>query len=227
MEALIKMFDNVDKMTFSQSLLSMIIAVILGIILKYIYQKNQLSINYSRSFPIALILLPIIVCMIMIAIGSSLVLSLGLVGSLSILRFRSAIKDIRDMVFLFIAIAIGLTTGSGNYLLAVTGLVFFSAITIIFSYFDLLKPSANDYLLSITGTNCNQQDIDSILQMLEQSCSRFETRSIANSNNLIDLSFTLQLPKYKDIYKLISTIRDNIGKDIEIRAVTPDTALIM
>ena len=63
--------------------------------------------------------------------------------------------------------------------------------------------------------------------MLEQSCSRFETRSIANSNNLIDLSFTLQLPKYKDIYKLISTIRDNIGKDIEIRAVTPDTASIM
>jgi uncharacterized membrane protein YhiD involved in acid resistance len=87
------------------------------------------------------------VAMIMMAIGSNIALSLGLVGALSIIRFRTVIKDTKDMTFLFMAIAIGLTAGANTWLVGITGTVAISLITILMTKIGHDNVSSADYVL--------------------------------------------------------------------------------
>ena len=110
--------------TFGQIALNLSLSFALAYLAAACYRKLYAGPSYSFSFFVTLLVTPVVVCMIMMAIGSNMALSLGLVGALSIIRFRTVIKDSRDMAFLFLMVGIGLCCGSGGYGLAITGTVF-------------------------------------------------------------------------------------------------------
>lgn len=134
-------------LTPGQMLLNLALAFTLAFIWATVYRKSHSGVAYSRSFFLALILVAPIVSMVMMAIGSNVALSLGLVGSLSVIRFRTAIKDTKDMVFLFFAVAIGLCSGANAWMLAMVGTFMMSLVTVMIPRVSFTRAAASDYIL--------------------------------------------------------------------------------
>ena len=131
----------------TQITLGLLIAFALGFIWATVYRKTHTGIAYTRAFYLSLILIPTIIAMIMMAIGSNVALSLGLVGSLSVIRFRTAIKDTKDMTFLFMAVAIGLTAGAFVWMVGIIGTALVVVIVLIMSRAGHDRAGSGDYIL--------------------------------------------------------------------------------
>ncbi|MFQ6112842.1 MAG: DUF4956 domain-containing protein [bacterium] len=134
-------------LTPMQVVLSYLLAFALAFVWATVYRKTHSGVAYTRSFFLTLMLISPIVAMVMMAIGSNVALSLGLVGALSIIRFRTVIKDTKDMTFLFLGIAIGLCCGANAWLIAIIGTGIVSLITIIMSKIGHGKVGSADYIL--------------------------------------------------------------------------------
>lgn len=134
-------------LTPAQIALSYSIAFALAYLWATVYRMTHSGIAYTRSFYFSLIIISPTVAMIMMAIGSNVALSLGLVGALSIIRFRTVIKDTKDMTFLFMAIAIGLTAGANAWLIGTIGTTCVALITMVMSKIGHDKAGSSDYIL--------------------------------------------------------------------------------
>lgn len=110
--------------SFQEALLHLLMAFVLAIPLTVVYRLTHHGVSYSRSTVQALVLLSLIVTIVMLAIGDSLARAFGLFGALALVRFRTPIKDTKDTVFLFLAVGIGITVGTGNFMLAMVGTAF-------------------------------------------------------------------------------------------------------
>ena len=108
------------------------LAFLLGLFIFLVYKRSYSGVMYSPSFGVTLIALTLITTLLILAVTSNIVLSLGMVGALSIVRFRTAIKDSRDTIYIFWAIVVGICCGSGDYLVASVGSAFVFAVLLLF-----------------------------------------------------------------------------------------------
>lgn len=108
-----------DGTTVANIVLGLVIAFFAGIIIYMVYSKFYVGVIYSRSFAITLVGMTLLTSMVTLAISTNIVISLGMVGALSIVRFRTAIKDPMDLLYLFWAITSGITSGAGMYMLVI------------------------------------------------------------------------------------------------------------
>lgn len=144
-----------------QILMNLCVTVALSVIVYWTYKKTYSGVLYSRSFNITIMLITFVTSMVIMIISGNLVLSLGMVGALSIIRFRSAIKDPKDIGFLFWGIAIGLATGTGSYLIAAIGSLVI-AIIMILVHSSMFDDTA--YLLIVRG---NSIEFDKVKGLVE------------------------------------------------------------
>ena len=107
-----------DGASLTNIFLSLTVAVIMGTVIYLVYSKFYVGVIYSRSFAVTLVGMTVLTAMVTLAISTNIVISLGMVGALSIVRFRTAVKDPLDLLYLFWAITTGITSGAGMYLLA-------------------------------------------------------------------------------------------------------------
>ena len=149
-------FSDIFKTSFltnvtSVSLLDMVLALVLafgvGLFVFFIYKKTYSGVMYSSSFGVTLIALTMITTLVILAVTSNVVLSLGMVGALSIVRFRTAIKEPMDIAFLFWSIAVGIVLGAGLIPLAVFGSVVIGIILLVFANH---KDSSNPYIVVLS-----------------------------------------------------------------------------
>ena len=112
---------NTSEFSVQGVLLSLLLAFVLGQLLAWLYYFTHTGLSYSRSFVQSLILITVIVAMVMSTIAGSFVVAVGLMGALSIIRFRNIIKDTRDIAFIFSALVIGMASGSQRYGVAILG----------------------------------------------------------------------------------------------------------
>ncbi len=115
-----------------QILLSLVVSIIMGAVIYLIYRQFFTGVVFSRSFAVTLVGMTILTCMVTLAISTNIVISLGMVGALSIVRYRTAIKDPMDLLYIFWAITTGITVGAGMYLLAMVAAVVMVALFYIF-----------------------------------------------------------------------------------------------
>lgn len=113
---------------------SLIVAVLLGIVIYLVYRKFFTGVIYSRSFAVTLVGMCVLTCMVTLAISTNVVISLGMVGALSIVRFRTAIKEPMDLLYLFWTITVGITSGAGMYGLAVAASLIMIGMIVAFYY---------------------------------------------------------------------------------------------
>ncbi len=125
--------ENVNAIAVFDMVLAMVLAFAVGLFIFFIYKKCYAGVMYSASFGVTLIGLTMVTALVILAVTSNIVLSLGMVGALSIVRFRTAIKEPSDIVFLFWAIASGIVLAAGLIPLAVFGSLFVGMILLIFS----------------------------------------------------------------------------------------------
>ena len=112
---------NTSEFSVQGVLLSLLLAFVLGQLLAWLYYFTHTGLSYSRSFVQSLILITVIVSMVMSTIAGSFIVAVGLMGALSIIRFRNIIKDTRDIAFIFSALVIGMACGSQRYGVAILG----------------------------------------------------------------------------------------------------------
>ncbi|MBE6705775.1 MAG: DUF4956 domain-containing protein [Ruminococcaceae bacterium] len=144
--------SNINTFSILDILLALGLSFVLGLFIFIIYKKTYQGVMYSDSFGVSLIAMAMITSLVIIAVTSNVVLSLGMVGALSIVRFRTAIKEPMDIAYLFWAIAVGIVLGAGLIPLAVIGSVIIGVIIVLFS---TRKIGDTPYILVVSCDNRN------------------------------------------------------------------------
>jgi len=121
-----------DGATVTNIFLGIITALAVGALIYYIYSKFYVGVIYSRSFAVTLVGMTVLTAMVTLAISTNIVISLGMVGALSIVRFRTAIKDPMDLLYLFWAITAGITSGAGMYMLVILSSLIMIGMIVLF-----------------------------------------------------------------------------------------------
>jgi hypothetical protein len=142
------MFNGPDLLDV---LIALSISTALGVIISQLYRSTHRGMNYESTFMSSLVLMAPIVTLVMLYVRGDLVLSLGLIGSLSIVRFRTAIKDTRDMIFIFWVIAIGLGSGTYNWSVVLLSSLFIMLVVYILYFVRYGQTENRDFILSLSG----------------------------------------------------------------------------
>lgn len=181
----------VEKVT-SFSPLDMVIALglsfVLGLFIFYVYKKTFNGVMYSASFGVSLMAMTLITTLIILAVTSNIVLSLGMVGALSIVRFRTAVKEPLDIAFVFWAISAGIVTGAGLIPLAVFGSLFIGIIMVIFVN---KKSTDNPYILVVNCLDDKSEEL--VTKAISTSVKKHMIKSKTVSKNGIELTVEVRL----------------------------------
>ena len=139
--------DSVQSCSLMDTTLALAISLALGLFVFFIYKKTFHGVLYSSTFGVSLIGMSMVTTLVILAVTSNVVLSLGMVGALSIVRFRAAIKDPLDIVYLFWALACGIVTGAGQFLMAIVGSLVVGVVLLVFVN---RKENDHPYLLVVS-----------------------------------------------------------------------------
>jgi len=177
-----------STISISQIAVTLGVAFLIGLFIFFLYRKIFSGILYSKSFNVSLIGMTMITAIVILAVNSNLILSLGMVGALSIVRFRTPIKDPTDLIFLFWAAAVGIVTGAGFYSLAMIG----SAIVGLILFF-FVKGGSKDtpYLLVV---NCvDDQTEEQLHKYMSASIKRYNVKQKNITASNIELTLEIRL----------------------------------
>lgn len=180
--------ENVAAVSVLDMALTIALAFGIGLFIFYVYKKTYRGVMYSSSFGTTLIALTMITSQVILAVTSNVVLSLGMVGALSIVRFRTAIKEPLDIAFLFWAIAAGIILAAGMIPLAVIGSV---VIGLILLFFVNRKPHKNPYIVVLSCADHAAEQ--SAMQCLSPRVERCVVKSKSAQSGLIELNLEVRL----------------------------------
>lgn len=196
--------ENVTNISMLDMGISLLLAFCVGVFIFFVYKKTYQGVMYSASFGTTLVALTMITTLVILAVTSNIVLSLGMVGALSIVRFRTAIKETLDIAFLFWAIAAGIVLAAGLIPLAVFGSVFIGIIILIFAN---RKSNMNPYILVV---NCaDKKAEDAVLEYLKSNAKKTTTKSKSVQKGNIELNLEIRIKN--DNTEFVNTIADMEG----------------
>lgn len=181
---------NVADFSITSVALTLAVTAALGIYIYLVYRLISRKAFYSKSFNISLVAMAMITAAIILAIQSSVVISLGMVGALSIVRFRTAVKDPMDLVFLFWSISVGIICGAGLYGMA---LMLSLCVTIIVLLLDFL-PTANAPMLLVLNAQDEKAE-DEVTQIVSQYAGHYRVKSRNLTKNGMDMVMELRMKK--------------------------------
>lgn len=188
LEALVQMQE---KMPVETILFVLLVAFAVSLIIYLTYKNTYSGVMYNPRFNISLIMITMITTIVMIVIGSNISVSLGMVGALSIIRFRTAVKDPRDTAFIFWCVVAGLACGTQNYIVVLAGSI---SICLILFLFKKITIKGNKYVLVIKGTKFNISEIE---QKLESSVKEYKCKgkyiSISGMELIYDIKFKKEI----------------------------------
>lgn len=168
--------------------ITLLLSFVVGLFIFQIYKKTYQCVVYTKSFNLSLVMMTMITSLVIMAVTSNVVLSLGMVGALSIVRFRAAIKDPMDIVFMFWSIASGIVTGAGFYLLAIVGSF---VIGMILYIFNLNIKSETPYILLINFEN--ESDETNVINKIKSKVDRYFVKSKTVDSSQIELTIELRI----------------------------------
>ena len=196
--------ENVTSVSILDMVLTLLLAFALGLFIYFVYKKTFSGVMYSSSFGVTLIALTMITSLVILAVTSNVVLSLGMVGALSIVRFRTAIKEPLDIAFLFWSIAVGIVLAAGLIPLAVFGS---AVIGIVLLVFVNKKTYSNPYIVVL---QCENHDSEvRAKEYLEQCAKRCVVKSKSAQKGLIELNLEIRLKE--DNTDFINALADMPG----------------
>ena len=180
--------ENVKEFSFLDTLIGMLFALVIGLFVFLVYKKTFSGVMYSTGFAMALIGLSLVTTLVIMAVTSNVVLSLGMVGALSIVRFRAAIKEPMEIVFLFWSLAAGIVIGAGMIPLAVIGSVIIGVVLVVISG---RKYRNIPYILIISCSD--EKAEESALSLIGQSVDRFLVKSKTVNEAGIELTAEIRI----------------------------------
>ncbi|MBR6382371.1 MAG: DUF4956 domain-containing protein [Lachnospiraceae bacterium] len=196
--------ESVREFSALDTLIGMLFALVIGLFIFFIYKKTFTGIMYSTGFAMSLIGLSLVTTLVIMAVTSNVVLSLGMVGALSIVRFRAAIKEPMEIVFLFWSIAVGIVIGAGMIPLAVIGSVIIGIILVIFAN----KKFRNaPYILIV---NCEDEKAEeNALNIIEKSVDKYVVKS--KSINASGIELTAEIRVKNEAVSFVNRVNEISG----------------
>lgn len=196
--------QNTDLFTTDLSVTAIVYSLLfsfaLGLFIFFIYRISYKGVMYSKTFNVTLIAISMITSSIILAITSNIILSLGMVGALSIIRFRAAIKDPIDVAYLYWAVGVGITSGAGLWVLSLMSSVVIGIILFVFSHISDLKTPC----LCVVSYQTDETD-DLVFNLIEREAKRYRLKSkVFNGENY---ELTVEIRKRKKAANLVNKIR--------------------
>ena len=177
------------KMSFSTVLLILLIAFMVSLIIYFTYKNTYSGVMYNPRFNVSLIMITMVTTIVMVVIGSNISVSLGMVGALSIIRFRTAVKDPRDTAFIFWGVVSGLACGTQNYTIVIVGSI---VVCLILFLFKKTVAIVNKYILVIKGNNVN---IDMVEKVLNRNLKGYACKGKYLNKQNVELIYDIRFKK--------------------------------
>lgn len=194
-----------SEITLSDIIISLIVAFLAGLFILLIYRLTLRGVSRNRTFEITLLLITPISAMIVLTITSNLALSLGMVGALSIIRFRTAIKDASDTAFMFWAVAAGITAGAHFYKITIVGCLFIGLAS--FLVLKLSSVGARPYLLVVRAET--DKAIDYTARLLNENNIKNRLSSLVNNGDYTEVVYEIALSgKHQKLVAALSNLPD-------------------
>ena len=200
--------ENVQIDT-TQYLSSLICAAILSILIQIVYNKFSTTLSNKIDFSKNFVVLGITTTIVIMIVKNSIALSLGLVGALSIVRFRAAIKEPEELVYLFLVIAAGLGCGSGQIKITIMGIIFSLIIVVFYSlFFNKSKQKLSEQLnLSlVTKEKIDEKEISKIVDIIKEKTLEADFISLVKTEGETNINFDVKLDDFNKLNSLIKRI---------------------
>lgn len=195
--------ENVASVSILDMVLAMVLAFGLGLFIYLIYKKTYQGVMYSSSFGLTLVALTMITTLVILAVTSNVVLSLGMVGALSIVRFRTAIKEPMDLVFLYWAISVGIICGAG---LSEIAIILSVVVTIAVLILNVIPLGRAPMILVISAEN--DKETNKAIRQIVRKYSRFYSEKSRNiSGGQLNLVMELSVAGGSDLTAELSSLR--------------------
>jgi len=198
-----------DVFSVGEVIVALTLSFGLCLILAYFYRQSHRGLSYSVSFVHAMIILGVTVSVIMLIIGSNIARAFTLVGALSIIRFRNPIKDSRDVAFIFVAMAVGMSVGTGFYTTAIIFTLFMAFVVYVLSRFEIGSTQRREMLLKVQlpGDVDYQSAFNELFyqQLRQQALLSVEP---LGDGNTIELVYSLEFRASVDETKFLTQVRE-------------------
>ncbi|MCF8261124.1 MAG: DUF4956 domain-containing protein [Melioribacteraceae bacterium] len=201
------------SLTLEEAFTNLGIAFICGLIISYFYRKSYNGGGYTKSFVNSLIVLAMITAVVIMVIGNNLARAFGLVGAMSIIRFRTAVKETLDIIFIFFALSIGMAAGVGFHQLAILATITIGGVLVILSRTNLISPIKKEQLLQFnfnTKSPVSEKEYIKIINSYASKYKLINAKSLGDTD-LIEISYFIQLRKEKIEEGLITELKNLEG----------------
>ncbi|MBM4156362.1 MAG: DUF4956 domain-containing protein [Lentisphaerae bacterium] len=194
MDELMEVFGPARVLGLEQVMTALLLSFVLSMVIAFVYRRTYQTLAYSRSFVHTLVLGAVVSCTMIMAIGNNLARGLGILGTLAIIRFRTPIRDPRDIIFLFAAIAVGISTGAAVFSVAVVGTLFFCLVALYLHWSPFASRREYEGLLRymLPPGSPADKDVNAVLSKYCDSSVLIAMREAAQGD-VIEYSYQVRL----------------------------------
>ena len=211
MESLLLSFGSL-KMEWYNAIIALVLSFLLASILAYVYEKTFRGLSWSSGLVQSMILGPMVACLLMIAIGDNVARGIGIVGSLAIIRFRTNLRDPRDLIFLFAALGVGVACGVRSYTTAITGALLFSAAAVVLQFTRFGQRRNHDGLVRFQ-VPADPQVSASVSQIFQTTSSHFAlvSKRSVSQGDFMDFAYQVRFRRPEDCDALLAELESIDG----------------
>jgi hypothetical protein len=195
-----RIFESLNQIlptiTFFEVFINIGVAFLFGLLIATLYRYTHLGYSYSADFVTTLIIITMVTAIVIMVIGNNLARAFGLVGAMSIIRFRTALKDSRDIAFVFFGLAAGMAAGAGNHMIGMVSIPMISFIILILHWTTYGKVDQNDFLLKfwMVPGDVDEPVYQSVFSIYLSEYNMTNIRS-ARLGQFLELTFNVRLKK--------------------------------
>lgn len=205
-------FNNIFTFSISaaDAIANILVALLCGTTIALLYKYTYKGLNYASSFTVSLILLTMITAVVIMVIGNNLARAFGMVGAMSIIRFRTAVKDASDIMFIFFALSIGLAAGVKLYAIAILGTFIIGTVYLIIIQFSFALPQNREFLIQVTALSNDLPD-NPFASVLKSYCRRQKLVNVKTigeeANEIIEFSYYISLKSEEKGKNLVADLK--------------------
>ena len=178
-------------------MINLSLAFIFGMVVAFVYNRTHKGLSYSQSFMLTLVFVSIIVAMVMMVIGNNLSRAFALVGALSIIRFRTVLKDTKDMTYIFLALAAGMAAGTSSYFLGLAGVAFFAVVAFVLDVTNFGSLYKTEFILRFRVPSGGGAPHSAVIDEFTKSASMLHVEP-SGDNKTVKMTFDILMRKEKN-----------------------------
>ena len=202
-----------QHVSITDFLVNSLVIIVLAVILEYTYVVVARTISNRKQFAGTFLLIAFTTMLIISIVKTSLALSLGLVGALSIVRFRAAIKEPEELSYIFFAIALGLGLGANQTIITI--IAFIVAMVMLWARYFIAGKSKHQNLYLNISANTSEIELSQVIEIVKREFGKFQLKRYDENNKIIEASFMIDSPKPEKLQSFTKSIA-KIGKDARV-----------